>query len=168
MRSFDVIPPRGETPEPSSQVRLRPMTVADLDTALEIERTFNAPWSREMFLQELGNPGISANLVAELDGKVRGYALWWYVADEVHIVNVAVHSGSRRRGIGRALLHAIFEAGRERGMTIATLEVRFHNLAAIALYESLGFQRVAIRKAYYADNGEDAFVMLKSLRSPSG
>jgi len=168
MRSFDVIPPRGATPEPASEVRLRPMTATDLDTALEIERSFSAPWSREMFLQELANPGVSANLVAEVDGAVRGYALWWYVADEVHIVNVAVHSAARRRGIGRALLHAIFAAGRDRGMTIATLEVRFHNEAAIALYESLGFQRVAIRKAYYADNGEDAFVMLKSLRLQSG
>jgi ribosomal-protein-alanine N-acetyltransferase len=87
------------------------------------------------------------------------------VADEVHVVNVAVHTEFRRRGIARVLLQAVFDAARERGMTIATLEVRFHNLAAITLYESLGFQKIAIRKRYYADNGEDAVVMLKGLRT---
>ena len=45
----------------------------------------------------------------------------------------------------------------------ATLEVRFHNSAAIGLYESMGFRQVAIRKNYYADNGEDALVMLTEL-----
>jgi ribosomal-protein-alanine N-acetyltransferase len=67
--------------------------------------------------------------------------------------------------VARQLLAAVFTAAADRGMTIATLEVRFHNNGAITLYESLGFQKVAIRKAYYADNGEDAVVMLKALRT---
>jgi len=48
-------------------------------------------------------------------------------------------------------------------MKIATLEVRAHNDPAIGLYESMQFQKIAIRRSYYADNGEDALVMLKTL-----
>jgi ribosomal-protein-alanine N-acetyltransferase len=142
---------------------LRPMVAADLDAVLRIERAFAAPWTREMFAQELAQPAGSAQLVAAWQGQVVGYILWWCVADEIHIVNLAVHDRFRRRGVGRRLLEAAFERARDRGMALATLEVRFHNTAAIALYESLGFQKIAIRKAYYADNGEDALVMLKGL-----
>lgn len=163
MLSFNDTLPAGDPPEPQPETRLRALRPDDLEAVLEIERGFNAPWTREMFQQELANSETSSQWVAESGGVLRGYILWWYVADEVHIVNVAVHPGFRRRGVARRLLAAVFEAARDRGMTIATLEVRFHNTAAITLYESLGFRKVAIRKAYYADNGEDAVVMLKTL-----
>jgi ribosomal-protein-alanine N-acetyltransferase len=143
---------------------LRIMGGGDLEEVLVIERGFSAPWSREMFQQELRQPGISDSRVAvDAKGQILGYALWWYVADEVHVVNLAVHPRVRRQGIARQLMEAVFEAGRARGMSIATLEVRAHNAAAIALYEGLDFARIAIRRAYYADNGEDALVMLKTL-----
>ena len=63
----------------------------------------------------------------------------------------------------RLLLSEICERARSRGMTLATLEVRLSNDAAVRLYESFGFRQVAIRKGYYADNGEDAIVMLMEL-----
>ncbi len=143
---------------------LRPMTPLDLEPVLEIEAAFTAPWSREMFLQELRqDENAAASLVAEDAGRVVGYVLWWFVADEVHIVNLAVHTSIRRRGVARTLLDEVFRRARARGMAIATLEVRYHNTPAIRLYEGLDFKQVAIRKSYYADNGEDALVMLKVL-----
>lgn len=145
---------------------LRPMNALDLEAVLEIEAGFAAPWSRQMFLQELRqDETAAASLVAELGGRVVGYVLWWFVADEVHIVNLAVHAGCRRRGVARLLLDEVFRRAQARGMAIATLEVRYHNVAAIQLYERLGFRQIAIRKSYYADNGEDALVMLKGLRA---
>lgn len=152
------------TPDLDFDVVLRPMVAADLDAVLEIESGFPAPWTRDMFVQELTQPENSAQWVATWRSRVIGYALWWCVADEVHIVNLAVHPHHRRRGVARQLLGTAFDAARDRGLTLATLEVRVHNGAAIALYESMGFQRIAVRKAYYADNGEDALVMLKSLK----
>ncbi len=97
------------------------------------------------------------------DDKVIGYVLCWFVAEELHVVNLAVHVSERRQGIGRHLMNTVCDTARGRGAYVATLEVRFHNEPAIALYESLGFRNVAIRRAYYADNGEDALVMLKEL-----
>ena len=147
---------------------LQTMAAEHLDQVLAIERTFAAPWTREMFLQELRlQSEISDARVALLQEEVLGYVLCWYVADEVHIVNLAVHPRWRRQGLARALLADAFARARRRGACMATLEVRVHNEAAIRLYESLGFRQVAIRKGYYADNGEDALVMLKDLEPAS-
>ena len=135
-----------------------------LDEVMQIEATFSAPWTREMFLQELRQKDeLSYSTVVLVDGRVIAYALNWFVADEVHIVNLAVHPQWRRRGVARFLMCEVFDCALRRGMVIATLEVRFHNSAAIGLYESMGFRQVAIRKNYYADNREDALVMLTEL-----
>ena len=114
-------------PEPDGEVQLRRMQGRDLDQVLVIERAFAAPWTREMFHQELTQSEVSENWVAEIGACVVGYVLWWYVVDEVHIVNLAVHDAFRRRGVARRLLGALFERARGRGMSIATLEVRTHN-----------------------------------------
>ncbi len=140
------------------------MEPGHVDEVLAIERTFAAPWTREMFLQELRQQWDASEALVALRGdRVIGYVLCWYVADEIHIVNLAVHARERRRGIGRELMNAVCNAARRRGHSVATLEVRVQNEPAIALYESLGFRNIAIRRAYYADNGEDALVMLKEL-----
>ena len=151
------------TPE---NITVCPMEEGHLDAVLAIERMFTAPWTREMFLQELRRQWEESEaLVALCDDQLVGYVLCWFVADEIHIVNLAVRSSLRRRGIGHHLMRTICDRALQRDVTVATLEVRFHNEPAIALYESLGFRSVAIRKSYYADNGEDALVMLKELES---
>jgi len=143
-------------------VTVCPMELGHVDDVLAIERTFPAPWTREMFLQELRRQWEESEALVAIHGdRLVGYVLCWFVADEIHIVNLAVQSELRRRGIGRYLMQTICDLAERRNVTVATLEVRFHNEAAIALYESLGFRSVAIRKSYYADNGEDALVMLK-------
>jgi [ribosomal protein S18]-alanine N-acetyltransferase len=149
--------------DPEPELQLRSMGEADLDQVVVIERAFAAPWTRDMFQHELRQGALGEAQVAARGALVLGYILWWYVADEVHIVNLAVHEQWRRQGIARLLLDDAFACGRARNMRIATLEVRAHNVPAVRLYESLEFRRVAVRKGYYADNGEDALVMLKSL-----
>jgi ribosomal-protein-alanine N-acetyltransferase len=139
------------------------MAEADLDQVVVIEQAFPSPWSPDMFRQELRPGAAGESRVAARGALVLGYILWWYVADEVHIVNLAVHVKWRRQGIARLLLDDAFARGRARAMRIATLEVRAQNVPAVRLYEGLDFRRVAVRKGYYADNGEDALVMLRSL-----
>lgn len=147
-------------------IQLESFEQCHLDEVVRIEATFSAPWTREMFLQELRQrEEMSYSMVGLVEGRVIAYALSWFVADEVHIVNLAVHPQWRRRGVARYLMREVFDCALRRGMAIATLEVRFHNRAAIGLYESMGFRQVAIRKNYYADNGEDALVMLTELVS---
>jgi len=161
MPRYAVRVPLPSTPE--SSWTIRPMVDADLDQVVVIERAFPAPWTREMFEQELRHAQPGDARVAGSGPVVLGYILCWFVADEVHVVNLAVHEAWRRRGVARALLADTFATALDRGMHLATLEVRVQNQAAVQLYEALAFRTVAVRKGYYADNGEDALVMVKPL-----
>ena len=146
----------------ASDVALRPFVVSDLLAVLEIENvSFPSPWKPEYFLTEMNNP-YARLVVAERAGQVIGYFCCWLVADEVHILDVAVHPDHRRCGIGRLLLQDILSEACQNGAYSASLEVRVSNQPAITLYQTLGFQQVAIRRRYY-ENGEDAFLMVRSL-----
>jgi ribosomal-protein-alanine N-acetyltransferase len=144
------------------EVTLRPFAVSDLPAVLEIERmSFPSPWKPEVFLGELQNP-YARLVVAEQAGRVVGYFCRWLVADEAHILDIAVHPDHRSRGIGKILLKEILAEARGGGACSASLEVRVSNLPALALYHSLGFSPVATRRRYY-ENGEDALLMVCSL-----
>ena len=47
----------------------------------------------------------------------------------------------------------------ETGALQATLEVRRSNLAALNLYEKLGFRATAIREGYYQNPEEDGLIL---------
>lgn len=147
-----------------AEIVLRDMTEGDLSTVLVIEETsFPSPWTRASFLHELRS-SHSHLTVAEQQGEVVGYMCCWYVADEVHILDIAVRSESRRQGVGERLLHSALDVGQRKGAQSAHLEVRRSNLPAIALYGKFGFRQVAIRRGYYSD-GEDALLMVRSFSS---
>jgi ribosomal-protein-alanine N-acetyltransferase len=146
----------------------------DLDEVVEIERlSFTLPWSRGAFLYEMEQNQVARCYVLRDEGRLVGYICLWEVADELHVTNIAVHPGERRRGLGRALLGQTLEDARGRSLRLVVLEVRPSNTEARALYESFGFRVVGRRRGYYYDTGEDALVMEASLgkgdsREPSG
>lgn len=174
MSDMTAVPISGRQPAASGtdRYRYRPMTVQDLDSVTFIESLVSfEPWSRSLFAGELELP-IAANhwLVAEhaASGSVIGFAGTMVVADEAHILNIAVHPDHQRRGVGRRLLAEALMAGRERGAVATTLEVRSTNRSAIALYSSYGFRRAGRRRGYYRD-GTDALIMWRrhSVGEPS-
>ena len=135
------------------------MTEAALDEVHAIEcQVFPDPWPRRSFAEELAKSPPPYARVARRDGRVVGYLFAWFVLDEVHLGNLAVHPDYRRQGVGRALLGGLMYRSRRRGASFITLEVRARNLAAIALYADFGFRQVAVRKGYYAGR-EDALIM---------
>ena len=133
----------------------------DAPAMAELDRIcFAAPWHLSDFTRELCSNALACYIVCSRGGDMRGYAGLWALYPEGHIMNVAVHPGFRRKGIGAALLsHLIEWTGGTRGLTAFTLEVRASNAAAIRLYERLGFRADGRRKAYYEDNMEDALIM---------
>lgn len=144
------------------EVTLRPFVASDLPAVLEIEQvSFPSPWKPEFFLNELRNP-YARLMVAERASRVVGYFCRWLVADEVHILDIAVHPDRRCCGVGKVLLKELLDEARGCGACSASLEVRVSNLPAIALYHSLGFSPVSTRRRYY-ENGEDALLMVCSL-----
>lgn len=144
----------------TKHIKIRQMEINDIDGVLVIEGlSFNVPWSRKSFEEELLKNKAAAYLVAEIDGFIAGYAGIWHIVDEGHITNVAVHPAYRSKGIAGALLKAMMELFESCGVTKFTLEVRVSNKTAVKLYEKLGFKAVGIRPGYYCDNGEDAIIM---------
>ena len=77
------------------------------------------------------------------------------------MMNIAVHSAHRRRGIGEALIHALVERLKASGSHSLTLEVRASNESAAALYKKLGFVQVGLRPRYYRNPKEDARILRK-------
>jgi ribosomal-protein-alanine N-acetyltransferase len=126
---------------------------------MAIERTAYAyPWSERFFRQEM-QAECGRSILAEIDGRVAGYILFWLLPGTIDIHNVAVRSDFRRRGLGRRLLEQVVLEARGRASSRITLEVRKSNLSAQKLYESMGFTVTGVRKGYYSDDGEDAFLM---------
>ncbi len=143
--------------QPSPLV-LRPFVLSDLPAVLAIEQVSSpSPWQGELFLSELSKP-YARVLVAELQGQVIGYLCCWFVADEVQILNLAVHPRYRRHGVGRTLLQAVCNEARRAGARCVSLEVRKSNIPARALYQRFLFRQVVVRPRYYAD-GEDALLL---------
>ena len=96
---------------------------------------------------------------ADSGSSVAGYVSVWYQGEEAHITEIAVREELRGRGIGELLLIGSLRAAVEYGSKVMTLEARVSNFIAQRLYEKYGFAEVGIRKAYYADNREDAVIM---------
>ncbi len=142
------------------------MTEEDLDEVLEIEKiSFPLPWSRPLFEKELQNAHAFNLVLRDLKkgGRgVAGYVVFWHVADEMHLLQLAVHEDYRRRGLGRLLLAEAIRLAGEKGCLHAFLEVRQVNEAGKALYLNFGFKEIGLRKKYYSD-GEDACVMGRPL-----
>jgi len=139
---------------------IREMIVADIERICIIEGAcFPSPWSAASFENELTTNKLATYYVIEVEGIVVAYLGVWNIVDEGHITNVAVSPTYRGCGYGLALVEHLKEASIKKGVHFLTLEVRVSNIAAISLYEKMGFETQGIRKKYYQDNGEDAMIM---------
>ena len=139
--------------------QIRKMKESDLDQVADIaKRAFTRPWSRQGFQEAL--PAENAIfLVAEENGVVEGYCGMFVAVDEGEIINIAVKPEFQRKGIADRLMQAMLSEGRKRAVYRMFLEVRVSNEAAIRLYEKNGFTRQGIRKDFYKEIHEDAYVM---------
>ena len=145
-------------------IQIVPMNADHLEELEKLERIcFSRPWSRKMLAEELENQ-CAAFLVAQdgITGQVVGYAGLLVMADEGYITNVAVFPEYRRQGVAAKLISVFENFARGNKLAFLTLEVRPSNTAAIALYESFGFEEVGRRKNYYDLPKEDALILTKT------
>ncbi len=151
-------------------IHIRDATDRDLPRIIEIERlAFPAPWTIASFQRELTLP-FSRIMVAlpapshehgrddNDNAKIAGFLCRWLIADECHVLNIAVHPESRRLGIGTVLLTEAIAEAKSTGAGVVTLEVRRSNLAARQLYRKFEFEERRLRRNYYGP-GEDAVIM---------
>lgn len=117
-------------------------------------------WSAQDFLDEAAKEG--GIVLAALDGdRIIGAVAGFTASDTGEILTVATAPEYRRKGIAKALLSEFFSLIPDETETIA-LEVRQSNTAAIALYESFGFEKAGVRKRFYRAPVEDADIMVKT------
>ena len=148
-----------------SLVEYRPARVSDLDAIMAIEiQGFPTPTPREMYEKEMDFE-FYLKRVAELkqDRSVAGYAFCVMTPPEASINTLAVRKDLRNRGLASYFLGKILDDLRELKVQEAWLQARVNNLAALALYSRLGFEKVGVRSRYYPDTGEDAVLLKKEL-----
>lgn len=149
----------GKTPERYMPVQIERMRSEDAETVAELDKKcFPTPWSLSAYLTEVHNPS-GYYIVAWVDGRIVGYAGMWLIMDEAHITTIGVDPGFRGRKIGERMLVHLLQEAIHRGARRSTLEVRRTNAVAQNLYAKYNFHTVAVRKGYYTNNDEDAFVM---------
>ena len=117
------------------------------------------PWPARAFIAELAAKHI--RYVAARDGdKLVGYAgisrLGRKKPYEYEIHTIGVDPAYQGQGIGRRMMTELLDYASD---GTVFLEVRTDNTAAIALYESLGFVNVGLRRRYYRASGADAYTM---------
>ena len=141
---------------------IEPLTSRDeIDEVLAIEQaSFTSPWTREMYLAEFDNHGVSYFYLARNpDRDIVGFCSFWRILDELHINNLAVAPAHRRSRAATELLTRVLEDGAKLGARRATLEVRRSNGPAQQLYERFGFSVAGVRRDYYSNPVEDALVL---------
>ncbi|WP_375480624.1 ribosomal protein S18-alanine N-acetyltransferase [uncultured Jatrophihabitans sp.] len=158
--------PTAAATAPPGDVRLRPMTLADVDAVLPYEQgMFGAEaWSRASYRAELADRRARSYVFAEdPTGAALGWAGVLVIGETAEILTVGVVPAARRAGLGRRLLGALLDLARQRGCVEVFLEVREDNAAARTLYESAGFAAVGVRRGYYDGGRVDAVTMRREI-----
>lgn len=127
------------------------------------EECFTSCWSEEQFRYELEGNAFSHAYVVKEEGKILAYMIYWITFETAQLCKIAVAPQHRKKGIAAVLMHQLLTDAKQAQCEFITLEVRVSNQPAIALYKKFGFEQVGIRKSYYQDNGEDAYVYACSI-----
>ncbi len=143
---------------------IRQMDYSDIDTIVALEQElFSSPWNKEAFYYELEKNVFSTILVLENDGEIAGYIGMWLLGDQTQITTLGIKKVFQGNGYAKILMDKCEEITRSLRYANINLEVRVSNQKAINLYKKCGFKITTIRKNYYQDNHEDAYLMIKEM-----
>jgi ribosomal-protein-alanine N-acetyltransferase len=163
-----------------AELSFMPMQPADLDTVLAIEGVSHPhPWTKGNFSDSLAAGHWAYCIRPQADEVIKGSyldpeVLWAYcilfpAVDELHLLNITVSPKLRKLGLGKRIMAAIEGVSAQQKIPRIILEVRPSNIAALSLYQSLGYEQIGLRKGYYPQSPEtgareDAIVMAKSIK----
>ncbi len=116
------------------------------------------PWSSKQIFAEFKKE-ISVRLGLLVDHTLIAYSFSYLVAEEFHLLNIAVKKEFQAKGYGKFLLQEIINYCKKIKVKEIILEVRESNKVAQNLYKNFGFREIAFRKNYYQNNNESALVM---------
>lgn len=147
------------------EIRTRRITEESDPAIKQVAKTeaenFSEPMSEKMIKNSLSSTHFGL-YVCERGGEVVCHVATAGVFPELQINSVA--SAEKRNGYAKTLLKAVLAEKKSEGVEKVSLEVRASNVAAIALYEKLGFRAVGTRKKLYAKPVEDGLEMITELQ----
>ena len=133
----------------------------DIPVIAEIEKKcFSEPWSENSFISHISKP-YSRSFAVKYLNKPVGYICCDYICDEMYVGTIAVDESMRRRHVAEKLLTTMIDLCEYLGVILLTLEVRVSNEPAQKLYEKHGFKNLGVRKNFYSQPKEDAYIMTK-------
>ncbi|MBQ3434485.1 MAG: ribosomal protein S18-alanine N-acetyltransferase [Selenomonadaceae bacterium] len=144
-------------------ITVKEATLTDVAEIVKIEQAcFSTPWTEQGISESIENENTHL-YIALADGTVAGYMGVQIFSGEGYVTNVATLPEYRRKGVAKALIERVLQ----NEMDFLTLEVRESNAPAIALYESIGFERVGVRPHFYRNPDENAVLMTIELSEQS-
>jgi len=143
----------------ATRAHIRWMIRRDMDEVLKIEReSFEFPWSEDDFVRCLRQRNC-IGMVAELGEQVAGFMIYELHKQRLHLLNFAVASAARRRGVGTQMIDKLINKLSSQRRTRVTLEVRETNLQAQLFFKENGFRAISVLRNFYDDSPEDAYLM---------
>lgn len=140
-------------------IHIRWMIRRDMPAVLGIEsECFEFSWTEDDFIRCLRQRNC-IGMVAEQDDQIVGFMIYELHKNRLHVLNFAVASSHRRRGVGKAMLGKLLSKLSHERRNRIMLEVRETNLEAQLFFKGLGFRAVSVLRDFYEDTDEDAYVM---------
>ena len=148
-------------------IEIKPLIPSQVSEILALDQLcLGGLWTAEAYLREIDSPNSTLIILQLRDDQfesdevqIIGMGCLWSIVEEAHITLLGIHPDYRRQGLGQLLLFTLLEDAIARQLKWATLEVNENNIAAIELYQKLGFQVAGKRKGYYQPTGDDALVL---------
>lgn len=139
-------------------MKVRVATSEDIASIRELElEAFGFTWDNDVFEKELQRTDCLFT-IGEQQGVVAAMASLNWIVDEVHLMSIAVAPAFRGQRLASQLLGENLAFCQGLNLQWMTLEVKWDNPPALALYKSYGFTTAGRRKNYYRD-GQDARIM---------
>lgn len=146
--------------ERENRICLRTMKGTDVPMTARLEQEcFSDAWSEKLLAEMLGNSYDKAWVLVHPEAGLIGYLNVRFLAGEGELMRIAVKKEYRGLGYSRKLMEQMVKSAGEQEVQDLTLEVRAGNKPAINLYKSYGFKKEAVRRGYYHNPEEDAFIM---------
>ena len=131
-------------------LHIEPAEPRDADAIAKLHaQGFYRGWPREDFAAYIAGEGTSLYVACDAKRRIAGFAMIRHLVDEAELITIAVDGKWRKKGVGVALMRALFDDLLMSPARKLFLEVAADNAAALRLYGKMGFAYVSERKGYY-------------------
>jgi len=140
------------------------LSIEDIEHLIRIEKeNFDNPWTKKQFIRCYDHPLYFLSYVYCKSSKVIAYIVSEVIIDEIHLHKISVEKKYQNNKVGLKLVEYMIMYSKMLSKVKICLEVNSSNIAALKLYNNLGFIAVGKRENYYESS--DAILMDLDLKN---